>query len=105
MIPELSLKTKTQGDTLWQNVSENDTWIIIIYHYITELLCMCRQGAPRKRRGPMQGTRGRDRFKSEEAFYTNPAPDCLCQQLTDQPVVQTGAPRRVGARLANQRRF
>lgn len=38
-----------------------------------------RQGSPRKRKGPVSGTKGKDRFRSEEAFYENPFPDCLCQ--------------------------
>ncbi|KAL9994137.1 hypothetical protein Hdeb2414_s0949g00965441 [Helianthus debilis subsp. tardiflorus] len=39
-----------------------------------------RQGSPRKRKGPISGTKGTFRFRSEEPFYVNPLPDCLCQK-------------------------
>ncbi|GMH22564.1 hypothetical protein Nepgr_024407 [Nepenthes gracilis] len=48
-----------------------------------------RQGFPRKRKGPISGTKGLDRFRSEEAFYENPLPDCLCQRNKGSPQMKT----------------
>ncbi|CAI7739377.1 unnamed protein product [Closterium sp. NIES-54] len=48
----------------------------------SELVCllhMHRQGAPRHRKGPLPGVKKKDRHRSEESFYANPLPDCLCQ--------------------------
>ncbi|GAV85131.1 O-FucT domain-containing protein [Cephalotus follicularis] len=37
-----------------------------------------RQGAPRKRKGPLLGIKGRARIQTEESFYENPYPECIC---------------------------
>ncbi|XP_078434985.1 O-fucosyltransferase family protein isoform X2 [Wolffia australiana] len=41
---------------------------------------LSRQGAPRKRLGPTPGIKGRGRFRTEESFYENPLPECLCRR-------------------------
>lgn len=48
-----------------------------------------RQGSPRKRKGPISGTRGKERFRTEEAFYTNPLPECLCQRESTQDTTES----------------
>ncbi|OVA16354.1 GDP-fucose protein O-fucosyltransferase [Macleaya cordata] len=37
-----------------------------------------RQGGPRKRRGSLPGIKGRGRFRTEESFYEDPFPECIC---------------------------
>ncbi|KAJ6851038.1 uncharacterized protein M6B38_262850 [Iris pallida] len=48
-----------------------------------------QQGSPRKRKGPISGTRGKERFRSEESFYENPIPDCMCQSDGSSSTYQT----------------
>ncbi|KAG8051275.1 hypothetical protein GUJ93_ZPchr0009g859 [Zizania palustris] len=37
-----------------------------------------RQGDPRKRYGSLPGSKGRERLRTEESFYENPFPECIC---------------------------
>lgn len=37
-----------------------------------------RQGAPRRRYGSLPGMKGRNRLRTEESFYENPFPECIC---------------------------
>lgn len=39
---------------------------------------VCRQGTPRKRYGSLPGSKGRARLRTEESFYENPFPECIC---------------------------
>ncbi|XP_057496932.1 O-fucosyltransferase 38 isoform X1 [Actinidia eriantha] len=47
--------------------------------YLVMKLHANRQGAPRKRGGPLSGIKGRARFRTEESFYQNPYPECICR--------------------------
>lgn len=65
LFDKIELETITEGNSLSNKVIE---------------IHKKRQGSPRKRKGPISGTKGMDRFRSEEAFYVNPLPDCLCRR-------------------------
>ncbi|KAK8951614.1 hypothetical protein KSP39_PZI004532 [Platanthera zijinensis] len=38
-----------------------------------------RLGTPRKRYGSLPGLKGRNRLRTEESFYENPYPECICR--------------------------
>ncbi|CBI37547.3 O-fucosyltransferase 38 isoform X1 [Vitis vinifera] len=46
--------------------------------YLVTQMHKNRQGAPRKRGGSLPGVKGRARFRTEESFYENPYPECIC---------------------------
>ncbi|KAK9292420.1 hypothetical protein L1049_020390 [Liquidambar formosana] len=46
--------------------------------YLVMKMHKYRQGAPRKRGGSLPGIKGRARFRTEESFYENPYPECIC---------------------------
>ncbi|KAJ8765304.1 hypothetical protein K2173_012001 [Erythroxylum novogranatense] len=49
------------------------------FAYLVQEIHKKRQGAPRRRRGPLPGIKGRARFRTEESFYENPYPECICR--------------------------
>ncbi|XWS41339.1 hypothetical protein CRYUN_Cryun17cG0073000 [Craigia yunnanensis] len=48
------------------------------FSYLVRQMHKNRQGAPRKRKGPSPGIKGKARFRTEESFYENPYPECIC---------------------------
>ncbi|XP_044470713.1 O-fucosyltransferase 38 isoform X1 [Mangifera indica] len=52
------------------------------FSYLVQEMHKNWQGAPRKRRGPLPGIKGRARFRTEESFYENPYPECICGPKT-----------------------
>ncbi|TYH98829.1 hypothetical protein E1A91_A11G022400v1 [Gossypium mustelinum] len=48
------------------------------FSHLVQQMHKNRQGAPRKRKGPSPGIKGKARFRTEESFYENPYPECIC---------------------------
>eukprot|EP00249_Psilotum_nudum_P000392 c11806_g1_i1 orf=982-2679(+) len=78
----VALFDKLDAGEIWEG-SDLSTSIIELHRK--------RQGAPRKRKGPSSGSKGRDRFRTEEVFYNNPLPDCLCQRASPSNDTKTGS--------------
>ncbi|XWS44731.1 hypothetical protein CRYUN_Cryun15aG0072700 [Craigia yunnanensis] len=50
------------------------------FSYFVRQMHKNRQGAPRKRKGPSPGIKGKARLRTEESFYENPYPECYVSQ-------------------------
>ncbi|GLT27779.1 hypothetical protein SLA2020_027520 [Shorea laevis] len=48
------------------------------FSYLVQQMHKNRQGAPKRRKCSSPGIKGKARFRTEESFYENPYPECIC---------------------------